>query len=142
MEKRKKNVKRKQVTYRRISLWKVQRKDRKIPYGREGKEEEVEKKGRKSNRRPRARQTLEKSGRWLFLFLLFGRNWLCVDAAAEGLQRRTEMTEKVVAAGSEHVEAGARRRSGGAEYHYRVECGQRHQSGLLKQMEKMPRKWS
>ena len=33
--------------------------------------------------------------RWLFLFLLLGQNWLCVNAAAEGVQRRTEMMERM-----------------------------------------------
>ena len=44
---------------------KVQRKDRKILVA-ERKEEDVEKKGRKSDRCPRARHALGKSGRWLF----------------------------------------------------------------------------
>ena len=35
-----------------------------------------------------------KSGRWLFLFVLLGQNGLCVNAAAEGLQKRTEMMER------------------------------------------------
>ena len=61
----------------------------------ERKDEEVEKKGRKSDRRRRARQALEKSGRWLFLLLLVGQNWLCVNAAAEGLQRRTGLMKRM-----------------------------------------------
>ena len=51
------------------------------------KEEKKEKEGRKRDRRP--------AGRWLFLPFLFGQNWLCVNAAAEGLQRRTEMMERM-----------------------------------------------
>ena len=45
---------------------------------------------RKTARRPHARQTLGKFGKCLFLLLLVGR-WLCVSAAAEGQQRRTEV---------------------------------------------------
>ena len=57
------------------------------------KEEKIEKEGQKKNRR---RETSPgKAGRWLFLFLLLGQNWLCVNAAAEGLQRRTEMMERM-----------------------------------------------
>ena len=59
------------------------------------KEEEKENEGRKKDRRPRARQVLGKSGRWLFLLLLLGQKWLCVNAAGEGLQRRTEMMERM-----------------------------------------------
>ena len=65
--------------------WKKKRKE---------KEEEVEKKGRKSDRRPRGRQVWGKSGRWLFLLVLLEQNWLFVKAAAEGLQKRTEMMER------------------------------------------------
>ena len=36
-----------------------------------------------------------KSGRWLFFLLLLGRNWLCVCAAAEGFQKRTEAMERM-----------------------------------------------
>ena len=36
------------------------------------------------------RQALGKFGKWLFLFLIVGQNWLSVCAAAEGQQRRTE----------------------------------------------------
>ena len=35
-----------------------------------------------------------KSGRWLFLLVLLGQNWLCVNVAAEGLHERTEMMER------------------------------------------------
>ena len=59
------------------------------------KEEEKEKEGVKKNRSPRVRQVLRKSGRWLFLLLLLGQNWLCVNAAVEGLQRRAEMMERL-----------------------------------------------
>ena len=43
---------------------------------------------RKSDRCPKAIHAFWKSGRWLFLLLLLGQNWLCIDAAAEDLQRR------------------------------------------------------
>ena len=49
-----------------------------------------EKESRKKARRAKVRQTVEKIGRWLFLLLLLGQSWLCVNAAAEGPQRRTE----------------------------------------------------
>ena len=58
-------------------------------------EEKKEKEGRKRHSRPRASQVLGKSGRWLFLFVLFGQKCLCVNAAAKGLQRRTEMMQRM-----------------------------------------------
>ena len=75
------------VKYRRRSWWKTCKERIKGFMEAKRKEEEVEKKGRKSNRRPRARQVLGRSGRWLFLLVLLGQNWLCVNAAAEGLQK-------------------------------------------------------
>ena len=59
------------------------------------KEDENEKKCRKRDGRPKARQTLWKSGRWLFLLFLLVRNWPCVSAAAEGPQRRTEVMARM-----------------------------------------------
>ena len=56
----------------------------------ERNEGDVEEKGRKRNESLRTKQALGKSGRWLFLFLILVQNWLCVNAAAEGLQKRTE----------------------------------------------------
>ena len=47
-------------------------------------EKEKEKESRKGARRPKARQALGKFGKWLFLFLIVGQNWLSVSAAAEG----------------------------------------------------------
>ena len=38
----------------------------------------------------RGKQDLEKFGKWLFLFLIMGQNWLSVSAAAEGPHGRTE----------------------------------------------------
>ena len=58
------------------------------------KEEEKEKKGRNSDKRAKTRQFLQKSGRLLFLLVLLVQNWLCVNAAAEGLQKRTEIMER------------------------------------------------
>ena len=46
------------------------------------------KKGRNSDSCPKARHALGKSGSWLFLLLLVVQNWLCIDAAAEDLQRK------------------------------------------------------
>ena len=57
------------------------------------KGEEQEKKGRKSKQR-RTRQVLGKTGRMLLFLMLVARNWLCVNAAPEGLQQRTEMMER------------------------------------------------
>ena len=57
--------------------------------------EDVEKKCSKSDRCPKARHALGKSGRWLFLLLLLGQSWLCIDAAAEELQRRTGMLKSM-----------------------------------------------
>ena len=61
----------------------------------EKKEENVDKKDRKSDSCPKARHALEKSGRWLFLLMLLEQNWLCVDAAADDLQRRTGMLSRM-----------------------------------------------
>ena len=54
----------------------------------------MKKKGRKSEKRPKTRQVLGKSGRWLILITFIAQNWLCVNAAAEGLQKRMEMIER------------------------------------------------
>ena len=51
---------------------KVQREDRKLHYGEEDRG--WERKGMQEERgRPKARQTWEKAGRWLFLLLLLGQ---------------------------------------------------------------------
>ena len=71
---------------------KVQRKGSKFFSQRRGKKR---KKSRLSDRRPGTRQVLEKSGRLLFLLVLLVQNWLCVNAAAEGLQKSTEVMERV-----------------------------------------------
>ena len=73
----------------------VSRKDGKSPYGRE--ERRKERKGR-----PKARQTSKSETSFgevwkmaLFTYYLLEQNWLCVHAAAEGLQRRMEMMERM-----------------------------------------------
>ena len=92
-KRRRKYEKKEKAKYRRSSWWKwKQFKERiasflAVKFGRDGKEE----KGRKSDKRTRTGQVLGESGRWLFLFVLLGQNWLCVNAAADGLQIRTEM---------------------------------------------------
>ena len=48
------------------------------------------KESKRSERQPKARQTLGIFGKWLFLLLNLGQHWLGVSAAAEGPQRRTE----------------------------------------------------
>ena len=60
----------------------------------EKKEKEGQKEGQKEDRRPRTTEVLGKSGRSLFLLISLAQNWLCVNAAEEGLQKRTEMTER------------------------------------------------
>ena len=52
------------------------------------------KKDRKSDKCNRTRKVLGKSGRLLLLFVLLTQKRLCVDAAAEGVQKRTEMMER------------------------------------------------
>ena len=90
-KKKKNKKKKKKVKYRRRSWWKKCKEKIVGLISERMKEEKKVKEGRKRNRRPRARQVLGKSGRWLFLFLLLVQTWLCVNAAAEGLQKRTEM---------------------------------------------------
>ena len=58
------------------------------------KEEEKEKKCKNSDKRPSTRQVFGISERWLFLLVLLGQSWLCVNAATEGLQKRTEVMER------------------------------------------------
>ena len=61
-------------------------------------ENEARQKGegkQRRERRPKARQTLGKFGKWLSLILLLEQNWPCVSAAAEGQQRRTEAVMRI-----------------------------------------------
>ena len=93
-------------------------------YGRGEKEEHVENKARKSDICPKARHAFGKSGRWLFLLLLLGQGRVCLkECSNRKFWKKWEVEKR------EHVEAGARRGNGGAGDHYRVGCGQRHQSG-------------
>ena len=77
------------------------------------KEGRKEKEGKISERRPKARQILGKLGKWLFVLLILGQNWLCVSAAPEKPQRRTEamvrMQQEVQVKGSRWAEEISRR---------------------------------
>ena len=89
---KRKNDKKKKVKYRRRSWWKkCNERIASFLTAKRKEEEEKETKGRKSDKRHRTRQVLGKSGRLLFLLT---QNWLYVNAAAEGLQKRTEIMEK------------------------------------------------
>ena len=94
-KKKVKKVKKKKVKYRGKSLWKKCKERIANYFMTERKEEDVEMEGRKSDRCPKARHALGKSGRWLLLSLLLGQNWLCIDAAAENFQRRTGMLKRM-----------------------------------------------
>ena len=85
---------RKKVKYRKRSWWKKCKERIARFLTAKRNEEEKETKGRKSDKRPRTRQFLGKSGRLLFLLVLLAQNWLYVNAAAEGLQKRTEILER------------------------------------------------
>ena len=73
-----------------------------------------EKESKRSERRSKARQTLVKFRKWLFLLLLLEQNWLCVSAGAEGLQRRTEamvrMQQEVRMGGGDSTKVEAAKR--------------------------------
>ena len=73
----------------------------------------------KRDGRPKTRQTLGKSGRRIFLLLLLVQNCLCVNAAAEALQRRTEVMERM-----RHEVSGKRRQIGGG-HSTKVEAAKR-----------------
>ena len=69
----------------RRSLWLTKRKEQFAGlFVSERKEEDVNEKGRKRNKSPRAKQLLGRSGRWLFLLVI--QNWFCVDAAVGRLE--------------------------------------------------------
>ena len=55
--------------------------------------EERKRSVRKSVKRPRTKQILGMSGR-LFFSTFMSQNWLCVNTAAEELQKGTEMMER------------------------------------------------
>ena len=58
------------------------------------KEGEKEKKGRKSEQRARTKQVLGNSGKIVIFPMLMAQNWMCVYAAARGLQKGTGMMER------------------------------------------------
>ena len=73
----------------------MQRKNRKSLYDEDERTKERKGMQKERDRRPRGRQVPGKTGRCSFSFPLLGQNWLWVNAAAEGLQRRTEMMERM-----------------------------------------------
>ena len=92
-KKKKKKDRKKQVKYRRSSLW-TKAEDRIASFlVATWKEDTEEKKDMKSRKRPRTWQVFAMSGRLFFFLMLVARSWLCVNAAAEGLQQRTEMMD-------------------------------------------------
>ena len=58
------------------------------------KDEQRKKKAKEVKGAPKARQTLEKFEKWLFLFLILGQTCLSVSAAAKGPPRKTECVVK------------------------------------------------
>ena len=93
----------------------------------ERKEGDVVEKGRKRNNSPRAKQVLGKSGRWLFLLMIFGQNLFCVDAAAGRLEPKGEAEVPEIIVVSDAVEGTFVNLDG--------------KSLQVKQMEKHQRKW-
>ena len=86
---------------------------------------EVEKSRERNDRQkegPRTRLVLGKSGRWLFLLMLMAQNWLCVNAAAEGLQKRMDMMERW-----QHQEVQVKESSWAEEssQRWKLKCGKR-----------------
>ena len=79
---------------RRSSWWKKSERKNCNFFAAKLQEGKKEKKGRKNEKRTWTRQVLGRSGRLLFLIVLLAQNWLCVNAAAEGLQKRTEIMER------------------------------------------------
>ena len=78
------------MKYRRSNWWTKCKAQISSFFVSERKEEDVEETGRKRNKSLRAKQVLGKSGRWLFLLLILGQNWLCIDAAAGRLEPEGE----------------------------------------------------
>ena len=82
--------KKKKLKYRKVKWWK-KRKEHKENLSLTGMMRGQKKQeGSKGERSPEARPALEKFGKWLFLLLVTGQNFLSVSAAAEGPPRRTE----------------------------------------------------
>ena len=71
---------------------KGERKDCKVFCG--NVERRLEKQGRKSEKTPLDETSLGQVWRIVIFLVLVAQNWLCVTAAAEGLQKRTEMMER------------------------------------------------
>ena len=78
------------MKYRRSNWWTKCKAQISSFFVSERKEEDVEETGRKRNKSLRVKQVLGKSGRWLFLLLVFGQNWLCIGAAAERMEPEGE----------------------------------------------------
>ena len=88
------------MKYRRSSWWK-KFKERIASFLTAKKKEEEKGKERKAERvtkRPERDKLWENLEDGCFSLCFLGQNWLCVNAAAEGLQKRTD--GKVAAAGS------------------------------------------
>ena len=82
------------MKYRRSSLWKKAKERIASFLAAKLKEGEKEKKGRKSEKNAPGRNKSWASLEDCFFPMLMAQNWLCVNAAAEGLQKRTEMMER------------------------------------------------
>ena len=96
--------KKKKVKYRKVKWWKTCEElimSLSLMGRKRGTKEKESKNG---ERRPKARPALVKFGKWLFLFLIVGQNWLSVSAAAEGPQRRTD--ENAAGSASEGTQKG------------------------------------
>ena len=92
MKEKEKEMKKK-VKHRRSSLWNKATEKIVCFFAAMSKKGEEKKKCRKSVKRPRTKQVLGMSGR-LFFSKFMAQHWMCVNAAAEGLQKGTEMMER------------------------------------------------
>ena len=88
-----KKKKKNEVKYRR-SWWKKCKERIVSLFTARRKEENKEKEGRKRDRRPQDETSLGQVWKMCIFPMLMAQNWLCVNAAAEGLQKRTEMIER------------------------------------------------
>ena len=113
---KRKKKKKKTVKHRRSSWWTQRKEQISGFFVSERKEEDVEEKGRKRSKRPKAKQVLGKSGRWLFLLLILVQKWVCIDAAAGRLEPEgeAEVPEMIIvsdAVGGTKVDLGWQRPS-------------------------------
>ena len=92
LKKRKNTKKKENNKYKERKWWKKCKEIKRSLFMMRMKKGEKEKESSRRARRPKARQTLGQFGKWLFLFVLLGQNWLSVSAAVEGPQR----TEAVI----------------------------------------------